>query len=147
MLLVCMQRSAHMKSQAVQLFIVLCELVQEWGKRCLLHLNCFFPFFLLSALDKQNELHFVSFSPASEWHLYMKTHTHTHTHTPRDRKPRGLRNDIRQWKLEIVILSHFRYNETPLKTSKCASGYPIFITINLTMKYFSRAACALFCAG
>lgn len=71
--LVCMQPSAHMKFQGIKLFILLCELVQELGKRCLLHLNCFFPFFLLSALDKQNELHFVSFIPASEsLQLYMK---------------------------------------------------------------------------
>ena len=69
--LVCMQRSAHMKFQAVKLFIVLCELVQELGKRCLLHLNSFFPFSLLSALDKQNELHFVSFIPASEWLTFL----------------------------------------------------------------------------
>lgn len=53
--------------------MLLCELLQELGKRCLLHLNCFFPFFLLSALDKQNELHFVGFIPASEsLHFYMK---------------------------------------------------------------------------
>lgn len=62
----CTKRSAHTKFQGVKLFILLCELVQESGKRFPLHLNGFFPFFLLSALDKQNELRFVSFIPANE---------------------------------------------------------------------------------
>lgn len=105
--LVCMQRSAHMKFQAVKLFIVLCELVQELGKRCLLHLNSFFPFSLLSALDKQNELHFVSFIPASEWLTFLygkKKILEQITH--------GVRDTMKQQKLAIVFRFHFCYSQS-----------------------------------